>query len=278
MGQSALREVLRGAAVTLLVLGGTLLPHWPGRYDAFAVTLSVMLRVFGFLALLLVPVGLLWLLVGRRHLLFSRIAIAVALVPCIGAGVVAVALGAASAGIIAMSLCGIALLVYAWSVADRLKDFSGRFAPVAFTLVATPLVIVALQRALLPRWVESSRARAIANSAEIIRDIERYRAANGEYPLSLLAAWPDYNPGVIGIERYHYERHGAAYNLIFENPALAFGTREFVVYNPRDEQGFTAHATDILQLSPAELAIERTRGHYAVRSTSHPHWKYFWFD
>ena len=34
----------------------------------------------------------------------------------------------------------------------------------------------------------------------------------------------------------------------------------------------------LLPLTPEELALDRTRGHYAVHDAPHPHWKYFWFD
>ena len=66
--------------------------------------------------------------------------------------------------------------------------------------------------------------------------------------------------------------------MVFEQMALAFGTREFDVYNPRDEQAATSHKYDILQLTPEQLALEQTRGHYAVRDGPRPHWKYFLFD
>lgn len=105
---------------------------------------------------------------------------------------------------------------------------------------------------------------------------ERHRAEGKKYPMSLLSVWRDYSPSVIAIDRFQYEPSGDAYNLVFEQPAAAFGTREFVVYNPRDEQVATSHAMDILEFSPEHL--ERTRGYYAVHTTVHPHWKYFWFD
>jgi hypothetical protein len=35
--------------------------------------------------------------------------------------------------------------------------------------------------------VEFSRSRAIRNSARLIADVEHYRAANGQYPASLLS-------------------------------------------------------------------------------------------
>ena len=69
-----------------------------------------------------------------------------------------------------------------------------------------------------------------------------------------------------------------AQNLLFEQAALHFGTREFVVYNPLDRQAVTSHRLDRLQLTPSELALEHTRGHNAVHDAGHPHWKYFWFD
>jgi hypothetical protein len=70
----------------------------------------------------------------------------------------------------------------------------------------------------------------------------------------------------------------AAYNLLFEQPALHFGTREFVVYNPLDQQTVTSHRLDRLQLTPSELVLEHTRGHNEVHDAGDLHWKYFWFD
>jgi hypothetical protein len=110
----------------------------------------------------------------------------------------------------------------------------------------------------------------------MIADIERYRASRGRYPPSVLSVWEGYSPSLIGIDRYHYEPSGDSFNLVFEQAAWVFGTREFVVYNPRGEQVMTSHAMDILQFTPERL--ERARGYYAVRAASHPHWKCFWFD
>jgi hypothetical protein len=64
--------------------------------------------------------------------------------------------------------------------------------------------------------------------------------------------------------------------VLFEQPPADLANREFVVYNPRDEQVATSHAMDLLRYSPERL--DRTRGYYAVHATPHPHWKYFWFD
>jgi hypothetical protein len=129
---------------------------------------------------------------------------------------------------------------------------------------------------LIPRAVELSRDRAMRHAAPLIADIERYRAERGQYPASLLALWKDYSPDIRGVEQFHYEPSGEAYNLIFEQPAAELSTRELVVYNPRDEQVATSHASDLLKYSPDQL--KQSRGSFAVHAATQPHWKYFWFD
>ena len=123
------------------------------------------------------------------------------------------------------------------------------------------------------RW---SRDRAIANSAEIIRDIEGFRERTGAYPVAISSVWPDYHPGIIGVERYRYEPNGESYNLYFEHPATDVGAREIVMYNPRGEQDFSSHAVDLLQLPPDE--IRRQRGHFASHALPQANWKRFLFD
>jgi hypothetical protein len=50
------------------------------------------------------------------------------------------------------------------------------------------------------------------------------------------------------------------------------------MYNPRGEQMMTSHALDVLRLSPGQLALDRTRGHYAVHAVPQANWKYYLFD
>lgn len=141
-----------------------------------------------------------------------------------------------------------------------------------------PVASALLQFALVERAIESSRNWAMRNAAPLIAAIEQHRTVNGHYPMSLLSVWRDDSPGLVGIERYQYEPHFDAYNLMLEQFTYRFGTREFVVYNPRDEQAVTAHALDLLQLTPQQLALERQRGHYEEQLARVPHWKYFRFD
>ena len=146
----------------------------------------------------------------------------------------------------------------------------------ALYLLVVPVAVFLLQWVILEPAVEFSRNRAMSNSARLIADIEQYRATRGHYPPSLLSVNKDYKPGVIGIEKFHYEPSGEAFNLLFEQPASPLGTQEFVVYNPRGEQTMTGHAMDILEFTPDRL--ERARGYYAVHDVPRTRWRYFWFD
>ncbi len=271
-------------AVTAGVILGTLLPFLPGRYDSLAAPLSLMSQIFGTVGLVLVPIGALW--VASRF--WSRLAVkqyGIAIVALIASSVVwvIVSLVAFVSGGLLLGLGTIALGIYVVSrVLPRLRLLKGATprptSAVAFYLLIVPVAVTLLQMAIVAPAIEFSRSRAIRNIERLIADIERYRAVHGRYPTSLLSVGEDYWPGIIGIEKYHYEPSGDAYNLFFEQFAFHFGTREFVMYNPRDQQAMTSHKMDLLELTPQQLALEQSRGHYAVHDAPHPHWRYFWFD
>lgn len=280
-----LTHVLGVAAVTAVIVFSTLLPFLPGGYDSLAEPLSTMARIFGIVGLLLVPVGAIWMASGywSRH---ARMQYGIAIAALIASLVVwlPVSLFALIGSGILFGVATMTLWIYVvWRTLPALKRL--KTAPprpvssVAFYLLIVPVAVFLLQRALVAPMIESSRNRAIRNSAPLIADIEQYRAVNGRYPAALFSLHPDhYKPGVIGIKEYLYEPSGDAYNLFFEQIALNFGTREIVMYNPRDRQAMTSHKRDLLELTPQGLALEQTRGHYAVHDAPHPHWKYFWFD
>jgi len=263
----------------------TLLPFLPGPYDSLAVPLSLMAQVFGTLGLLLVPVGVLWVASGYwSRLAVKQYALAIAALIASSVAWAMVALAALVSGGALLGFGALALWIYVVSrVLPRLKRLKGTpprpTGAVAVYLVIMPLAVLLLQIAVIAPAIEFSRSRAIRNAAQLIADIEQYRVANGRYPASLMSLWEDdYKPGVIGIKEYHYEPSHDAYNVFFEQLALHFGTREFVMYNPRDQQAMTSHKTDLLRLTPQQLAVDQSRGHYAVHDAPHVHWKYFWFD
>ena len=266
-----------------LVLFFTFLPFFPGRYDPLAMPLSVMAQVGAILGLVLVPFGVMWILAERsrrlaqRRSVFAILAFVASTIVWIGVFFAALT----QSGYV----LGLAVLV-AWLVVLRRAYvwFKARTSTaqiqsaLPYYLVIVPVVVVLLQYALLERAVEFSRNRAIQNSAPLLSSLEKYRQVNGRYPASLQAVWPDFLPYVVGIEKYHYEPHGESFNLYFEQFAYRFGTQEFVMYNPLDQHAMTSHATHRLQLTPGQLEVENSRGHYAINDTPQTNWKYFWFD
>ena len=142
--------------------------------------------------------------------------------------------------------------------------------PIPFYLVCVPLVLVAFRATVLPRAAGWSRDRAIRHSATLIAEIESFRQRRGHYPVSLQSQSPDFPTGVVGIERFHYEPNGEAYNLFFVRPHIGLDAEEAVVFNPRDEHHFTAHALDILQYDGEQLDLRR--GDRRRTQLAQPHW------
>jgi hypothetical protein len=241
-----------------------------------------MAQVFGITALLLVPIGSLWIASGHVNRVRDRQhAFAIAALGVSSFVWAAVSLSALVYVGFSLLICTFALWIYVLvKLIPRIRAMRG--APhshphaIAFYLLIVPIAVFLIQLALMGRLTEFSRGRAISNSSALIADIERYHAAYGRYPASLMALWPDYLPGLIGIERFQYEPSGDAYNVFFEQFSFSLGTREIVMYNPRDQQAFSSHTMDLLQFTPEDL--EPRRGYYAVRDASHPHWKRFLFD
>lgn len=264
-------------------------PLLRGPYDAMAVTLSVMARLFGMAGLVLVPLGVIWLideLRGRagdggstgtsRATWFGPASIAASTLV-----VIVVSLGALVDHHPSLGLAVLGLWVYtATRLASRLmarrRAAPRTFNPGPLYLIVWPLVAAALEFTLVGPALESSRTRAIDGSARLIGDIERYRDRHGRYPASLQSLWDDYRAPLVGIRRYHYEPNGDAFNLYFEHFARALDMKEIVMYNPRDEQDFSSHNADLLEWSPSAITLRR--GHVAVRDAARPHWKYFLFD
>jgi hypothetical protein len=269
------------AATTALVLLA-LWPFLPGPYDSLAVPLSMMAQLLARGGLLLVPVGALWLVSAyRRRAERAPRGFVIAAVFVSSLVWAVVSLGAAAFGGTLLGIGAVALWVFVLVRVARGTKRPGstpphRVSALPYYLVLVPLASLVVQEALIGRASEFSRGRAIRNSERLIAGIEQYRSVHGRYPLSLLSLNTDYRPSVIGIKRFQYEPSGEAYNLLFEQRALALDTREIVVYNPRDEQVATSHDSDLLQFTSHDL--ERRRGYYAVRDTPHPHWKYFLFD
>jgi hypothetical protein len=143
-------------------------------------------------------------------------------------------------------------------------------------LVCIPLVLVTFRTAVLPRMADWSRDRAIRHSAGLVAVIEAFRQRRGHYPVSLHSLNSDVATGVIGIERFHYEPNGDAYNLFFVRPHIELDAMEVVLFNPRDEHRFTSHELDLLQYDGEQL--DRRRGDRRRTPLARPHWISILFD
>ena len=274
---------LLACAIVSGVIVATFLPFLPGGHDPLAVPLSAMAWALGRVGLLLVPVGGLWLWVSRRQVSLSAPPfwlVWITLGACVVIAVVTVLIAFAASGsqlLAAMTAAATGLLTI--RLGRRIRAIqTGMSIPrtPAAILVVAPLVVVTAQTFLVDAVTVQARNRAIANCVPFIAEIERYRARRGAYPESLFSVWGDYKPSVVGIDRYHYERSGEAYNVIFKEPSLGFGTRRFVVYNPRDRHRVTVHEQDRLLLDEAALDADNA-GYTVVQSLPQPHWKVFLF-
>lgn len=283
----------RIVVISFLIIASLVYPYLPGEYDHLAIPLSTMAQVLGWLGLLLVPVGGLWLAyefhiqarrrqnlpVTARNLYFGIVSLILGALVAVAVAVVAFATSGPSLALLTLAvwLVGLSRLIPKLRVLKNVEQTN--FNPTPLYLVLLPLVACLSQFMLAAPITAMSRTQAMTMSAEFIHAIEAYRAANGRYPLSLQAVWKDYSPGVVGVEQFHYAPNATSYNLFFEQPRFLFedfGVREFVVYNPQDEQMMISHASWILLLPPEELVT--TQGWYAVHNAPVPYWKYFWFD
>lgn len=265
----------RLAGITVLILGCMFRPFMPGSYDPFAVVLYGFAQIIGVSAVLFVPLGLAWLLFGRRH---GR---AYALAALAAASLVAAFASLAALAGTGPSLAAAWTAIWLYALLRAIRALSGAAETLAFScaplyLVAIPAAVALAQLMFLGRAVEMSRDLGMRNSAPMIEAIERYRTVRGRYPPSLQSLHGDYDPEVVGIARYHYQPNGQGFDLYFEQLSNVFGTREIVIYNPLDEQLFPAHDSDILAWTPEQLRARR--GYYAVHDAPRAHWKYFWYD
>ena len=221
-------QYIRIALWIVLLVSAMLLPFLPGRHDPLASSLSVSATVMAFGGLLLVPIGVAWLISSRGHAP-AKVALVVATLVAAGAALATAASGSGAAGAVILATW-VTWLVHLWRRAGAAQTKGAnlpRAVPVALILV--PLAATAARMALVESAARWSRDRAIANAAEIINDIERFRQRTGAYPVAISSVWPDYHPGIIGVERYRYEPNGEAYNLYFEHPSTDLATREIVM-------------------------------------------------
>lgn len=252
------------------------LPYLPGNFDTVAATFSFVVRVAAYVSLPMIPVGLAWMVSPRHSRLWRRLALVLAGVVAFVIAITAVSVNALSIGVM-LGVGAMILLRTAYRRARADLDQVGQErSPIPFYLVSVPLILVTFQATALPRAAAWSRDRAIQHSASLIGEIESFRQRRGHYPVSLQALNRDVPTGVVGIERFHYEPNGEAYNVFFVRPHIELDAKEVVLFNPRDEHRFTSHELDILQYDAEQLDLRR--GDRRGTRLAHPHWTSILFD
>ena len=161
-------------------------------------------------------------------------------------------------GILWLLLLGIGLYKIIPAI-KRLKQPARKtFNATPLYLLSLPIIAFALRAFLIGPASEFSRNHAIQNGQKVVAAIEAYYEQNGNYPESLDYLYFNPKPSVMGIDEFHYERNGDAFNLSFVQWQHLGATREVVMFNKKDEHN--------------------VKGHFASYDTRKPHWKYYWLD
>ncbi len=265
--------------ITLILSLCIVYPFLPGEYDALAMPISIMVQSFGAIGLLLSIVGLLWLAIPKNHFVFAIIFLYLSTFIILILAFFAFLSAAKSLGFVLLLVWAVVFL-YLKTKLSQLKSASQiKFKFLPFYLILLPIFILIIQLVLAKPLTQWSRNKAIANANEYINHLKDFHKKYGHYPQSIQAMHKDYVPQIAGIEKYHYLQYGDSYNISFEQPRFLFdviGTREWVVYNPKDEHRAYSHTSWFLLLSPEQL--EQSQGWYASGNTEHSQWKCFLFD
>lgn len=239
-------------------------PWLPGPHDPSALALSWAFQGLAWSAAVLIPAGL--LRVGLRP---GR---ATAGLVLIAAGLTAIIMMMAAAvqGALALVMLLLPLLVLIWlwlrGLAPRVQGG---------LLAIIPAVLAAIQFLALPGLERSARVHAMDAAEEMIADLDRHHGGHGGYPQSLVAVWPDYDTGIVGVAPFAYEAVGDSYQIAFAVPRSLSPTRTMAIYSPRDRWSAHSHAVHRVTLPPAE---PDGRGHFADEAGDRPRWRLFHFD
>ncbi|HOZ96937.1 MAG TPA: hypothetical protein PLS07_07505 [Niabella sp.] len=241
--------------LTALLALGIAYPFLTGDYDRLAMPISTMIQVFGLVGLSLVPVGILWLTIPKYMFGFAIAAMVVSTIILLIISLFAILSVGKAFGLLTILLWTFILTLVIPKVKQLKGQASKKFVLLPFYLICLPISTLLLQLTLAKPLTQLSRNRAIENAYQFIRHIDEYHTQSGQYPLTLQAQNKDYYPDVVGVEKYLYAPHGKGYNLSFEQPRFLldhFGTREWVVYNPLDENSVYSHTAWLLPTEQTE--------------------------
>lgn len=252
-------------------------PFMSGDFDRLAMPLSTIIQGFGIIGIILSLFGLIWLLMPSKHKIFSIISIYLFGFLIVVFTFFAYLISGILFGISILFVLGLLLLKYRQIIIVPFERETIAIVPIY--LIVLPVSILTVQILVAKPITDWSRDRTIFNAKDYVMDIENFYTRNGYYPKTLQTMYKDYYPNTVGVEKFHYLPFENYYNLSFEQPRFfldIIGTKEWVVYNPKDEHRVYSHTSWFLLLSPQESELRQ--GWYSSVDTKHKHWKSFFFD
>jgi hypothetical protein len=277
LSKKILSHISKQVIVLTLLILGIIYPYFSGDFDRLAMPLSTIIQGFGIMGIVLSQFGLIWLLMPSKYKIFSIISIYLFAFLIVAFTFFAYLISGILFGISILLILGLLLLKYRQRIIVPFEREAIAFVPIY--LIVLPVSILTVQLLIAKPITDLSRDRTISNAKDYIRDIENFYSRNGYYPKTLQAMYKDYYPNTVGVEKFHYLPFENSYNLSFEQPRFfldIIGTKEWVVYNPKDEHRVYSHTSWFLLLSPQESEIRQ--GWYSFAYTKHKDWKSFYFD
>lgn len=250
-----------------------------GDYDKLATPISIIIQSVGALGFLLSLPAIIWLLVPTKNRLFAFISLYLGFFLAIFFSILAYFTAGILPGITILFFWVLLFIKLRKKVTKAVGKEINNTPSVPIYLISVPIFVLVIQLIIAKPVTNWSRDRTIINATEFIKDIESFKSKNGYYPKTLQAMYKDYSPKTAGVEKYHYLPFTDSYNISFEQPRFLFdeiGTREWVVYHPKDEHRAYSHTSWLLLLSPEESELRQ--GWYTSVNTGHKHWKSFLFD
>ena len=265
------------AIVLAILTMGMIYPFLSGEYDSLAMPLSIIIQGVGVAGLLLSVTGIFWFIIPGKFRFFAKTSVYLASVLTLIFTFLAYLLAGIVFGVFLFAIFAMIVLRMNKTLNKHIREESFSFVPVS--MIAIPLYLLIIQLIIAKPITDQSRERTITNAGEYIQDIESFQSKYGYYPKAIQAMYKDYHPQTIGVEKFHYLPCNHSYNISFEQPRFLLdriGTREWVVYNPKDEQRVYSHTSWFLLLPPEESEIQQ--GWYSSENTGIKHWKSFLFD
>lgn len=225
------------------------LPFLPGPPNRMVIGLSGFLQSAGFLGLVFLPIGLIWLIIElvrlrkpdhaavlRRWTYGFGIA---ALVIAIFISIIFCAVTFGEAGMawgLAASLSFLIIFFFLFKELRKQRTKQFPFNPACLYLLSVPLIALAGRKIIIQPLSDMSRAKTIKQAGQIITAIEEFNEKNYRYPESLTElqqsdAAVNAKPPVMGILQFRYNKINSGYSLSFSQWLDMGSLEEIVLYD-----------------------------------------------